>query len=50
MSMNLCVNSEISQLKKIVLHRPGSEIENFTPSLMKRFLFDDIPYLKIAQE
>ena len=48
--MELNVNSEITKLKKVLLHRPGHEIENFTPSLMKRFLFDDIPYLKVAQE
>ncbi len=49
-TMKLGINSEISKLKKVLLHRPGSELENLTPSLMERLLFDDIPYLKIAQE
>ncbi|OJV63286.1 MAG: arginine deiminase [Clostridiales bacterium 38-18] len=46
----LQVFSEIGKLKKVLLHRPGEEIENLTPSLMNRLLFDDIPYLKIARE
>lgn len=46
----LNVNSEIGRLKKVLLHRPGQEVENLTPELLERLLFDDIPYLKIAQE
>lgn len=44
------VYSEIGQLKKVLLHRPGEEIENLTPEYLKILLFDDIPYLKIARE
>lgn len=44
------VNSEIGRLKAVLLKRPGAEIENITPATMERLLFDDIPYLKIAQE
>lgn len=44
------VTSEIGNLKKVLLHRPGKEIENLTPDLLERLLFDDIPYLKIARE
>lgn len=43
------VNSEIGRLKSILLKRPGAEIENITPATMNHLLFDDIPYLKIAQ-
>lgn len=46
----LQVYSEIGPLKKVMLHRPGAEIENLTPDLMSRLLFDDIPFLKGAQE
>ncbi|ACL69422.1 arginine deiminase [Halothermothrix orenii] len=46
----LNVTSEIGKLKKVLLHRPGHEIENLTPDLLERLLFDDIPYLKVAQE
>ncbi len=42
--------SEIGRLRRVMLHRPGEEIENLTPDLMDRLLFDDIPYLKIARQ
>ena len=44
------VNSEIGRLKKVMLHRPGHELENLMPEYLDRLLFDDIPYLRIAQE
>lgn len=44
------VTTEIGKLKTVMLHRPGREIENITPDSMERLLFDDIPYLPIAQE
>lgn len=44
------VKSEIGPLKKVLLHRPGAEIENLTPEILERLLFDDIPYLKVARE
>lgn len=43
------VNSEIGKLKAVILKRPGHEVENITPEIMPRLLFDDIPYLPIAQ-
>ena len=42
--------SEIGKLNKVLLHRPGRELEAMTPDTLGRFLFDDIPYLKIAQQ
>lgn len=44
------VYSEIGSLKTVMLHRPGQEIENITPNYMDRLLFDDIPFLKVAQQ
>ena len=44
------VNSEIGRLKTVLLHRPGEELEALTPDYMARMLFDDVPYLKVAQE
>ena len=41
--------SEIAPLKKVLMHRPGEEFLNLTPNTLERLLFDDIPYLKIAQ-
>ncbi len=46
----LQVFSEIGKLKRVLLHRPNLEIENLTPDLMDRLLFDDIPYLQVAQK
>ena len=42
--------SEIGKLNKVLLHKPGFELEALTPSTMERLLFDDIPYLKVARE
>ena len=33
------VYSEIGRLKKVLLHRPGAELENLTPNVMERLLF-----------
>ena len=44
------VTSEIGRLKKVMLHRPGEELENLMPEYLERLLFDDIPYLHIARE
>ncbi|TCD53732.1 arginine deiminase [Alloscardovia theropitheci] len=44
------VFSEIGKLKKVLLHRPGKELENLMPDYLERLLFDDIPYLEAAQE
>ncbi|MCI9597633.1 MAG: arginine deiminase [Firmicutes bacterium] len=42
--------SEIGKLNKVLLHRLGGEIEGLVPDNFERLLFDDIPYLKIAQK
>ena len=43
------VKSEIGPLKKVLLHRPGNELLNLTPDTLGRLLFDDIPFLPVAQ-
>lgn len=43
------VKSEIKPLKKVLLHRPGKELLNLTPNTLEELLFDDIPFLKVAQ-
>ena len=50
MKNSICNFSEIKPLKKVLMHRPGDEFLNLTPNTLKRLLFDDIPYLKIAQQ
>ncbi|XMB85984.1 arginine deiminase [Mycoplasmatota bacterium WC44] len=44
------VYSEIGRLKKVLLHRPGRELDNLIPSMLDRLLFDEIPWLELAQE
>lgn len=43
------VKSEIAPLKKVLLHRPGRELLKLTPKRLGELLFDDIPFLKVAQ-
>lgn len=42
--------SEIGKLKTVLLKRPGKEVENLTPEIMERLLFDDIPHLAVIQK
>ena len=44
------VTSEIAPLKKVLLQRPGKELEHLSPNTMDELLFDDIPYLHRARE
>ena len=44
------ITSEIGRLKTVILHRPGEELENLTPDTLHDLLFDDIPYLELAQK
>ena len=44
------VTSEIGKLKKVCLHRPGDELLNLPPDELERLLFDDVPYLEVAQQ
>ena len=44
------VTSEIKTLKKVLVHRPGEELLNLTPSNLEKFLFDDIPDLTSAKK
>lgn len=48
--MPIHVRSEIGPLKKVLLQRPGRELEHLSPETMESLLFDDIPFLYRAQE
>lgn len=48
--MAIQVRSEIAPLKRVLLHRPGNELEQLVPDSLERLLFDDIPYLASAQQ
>lgn len=47
--MPIQVYSETAPLRRVLLHRPGQELEHLVPGSLERLLFDDIPYLKGAQ-
>ena len=47
--MAIHVKSEVGPLKKVLLKRPDIELEQLVPNSMERLLFDDIPYLRGAQ-
>ena len=44
------INSEIGRLKVVLLHEPGEEIHNLTPSKLDDLLFDNIPWLPLAKK
>ena len=46
----LGVYSEVGRLTKVLLHRPGPEMETLTPEVLESLLFDDIPWLKRLRE
>lgn len=43
------IYSEVAPLKKVLLFRPGHELDNLMPEYLDRLLFDDIPFLEAAQ-
>jgi len=47
--MAIEVKSEIGSLKRVMLHRPGLELDRLVPGELERLLFDDIPFLTAAQ-
>ena len=50
MDQPIHVYSEIGKLKTVLLKRPGREIEKLMPDYLERLLFDDIPFLPVAQK
>lgn len=48
--MNTTINSEIGKLEGVIVHTPGSEVENMTPENAERALYSDILNLSIATE
>jgi len=48
--MKTCVNSEIGKLEGVIIHTPGSEVENMTPGNAERALYSDILNLSIASK
>ena len=48
--MPIHVDSEIGRLRRVLVHRPGREIDLMVPSMMEQLLFDDILYGDDARE
>ncbi|MFC2151332.1 arginine deiminase family protein [Bacteroidota bacterium] len=48
--ININVRSEIGELEAVILHTPGSEVENMTPKNAERALYSDILNLSVAQK
>ncbi len=46
----ISVNSEIGQLEGVILHTPGIEMENMTPSNAEKALYSDVLNLSIASD
>ena len=44
------VYSEIGKIKTVLLHYPGEELNNLIPKYLGELLFDDIPWLPLAQK
>ncbi len=50
MDKTMHVGSDVGRLKKVILHKPGQELENLTPRYLEDLLFDEIPWLAQAQK
>ncbi|MEZ5104381.1 MAG: arginine deiminase family protein [Draconibacterium sp.] len=46
--MKTSVHSEFGKLEGVIIHRPGSEVENMTPENAERALYSDILNLSVA--
>lgn len=48
--MKLKLNTEFGTLQRVIMHRPGWEIERLTPQNTSELLFEDVPYLEAMQK
>ena len=46
----LFVGSEVGTLRRVLLHRPGLELKRLTPGNKDRLLFDDVLWVRRAQQ
>lgn len=49
-AIHTSVHSEIGEIEGVILHTPGSEVENMTPANAERALYSDILNLSVARE
>jgi len=48
--MNMHVDSEVGNLKQVILHRPDLELKRLTPTNKDAYLFDDVLWVKRAKQ
>ena len=48
--MSFNVQSEVGQLRQVIVHRPGLELSRFSPRNIADLLFDDVMWAKKAKE
>jgi arginine deiminase len=48
--MTFHVDSEVGQLKQVIVHRPGLELDRLTPQNVDELLFDDVMWAQRARE
>ena len=48
--MTLHVESEVGRLRRVMLHRPGLELQRLTPANCSDLLFDDVLWVKRARQ
>ena len=48
--MTFHVDSEVGQLKQVIVHRPGLELDRLTPDNVDELLFDDVMWAARARE
>jgi arginine deiminase len=48
--MSLHVDSEVGRLRRVMLHRPGLELQRLTPANCDELLFDDVLWVKRARQ
>jgi arginine deiminase len=48
--MTFHVDSETGRLRRVILHRPGLELKRLTPENAETLLFDDVLWVRRAQE
>jgi len=49
-TMQIQIDNEYDKLEAVLVNRPGHEIERLTHENMRRFLFEDVPYLRRLQD
>jgi arginine deiminase len=48
--MDIGADSEIGELRTVLMHRPGPELQRITPRTRDRLLFDALPWVGRAQQ